>query len=76
MQASDPVRAGIDAALAVFESLGASIEVVRTRPMQEFSDGNRFLLLAEAYAVHQQWMRERPQDYAQMTREKLAPARF
>ena len=76
MQASDPVRAGIDAALAVFESLGASIEVVRTRPMQEFSDGNRFLLLAEAYAVHQQWMRERPQDYAQMTREKLAPGAF
>jgi aspartyl-tRNA(Asn)/glutamyl-tRNA(Gln) amidotransferase subunit A len=74
--ASDEVTSGIEQALSVLESLGASIEEVRTRPLSEFADGNRVILLSEAYAVHEQWMRERPADYAQMTREKLLPGAF
>jgi aspartyl-tRNA(Asn)/glutamyl-tRNA(Gln) amidotransferase subunit A len=76
MIAHPAVDAGIEAALGVLAGLGAEIEEVTTRPLGEFSDGNRVILLSEGYAVHERWMQTRPQDYAEMTRQKLLPGAF
>ena len=70
------VAKGIEDALEVMAGLGAEVETCRTRPLGEFADANRVILLCEAFAVHESWMRTRPQDYARMTREKLLPGAF
>ncbi len=39
--------------------------------MQDFSACGQIILASEAYAVHEQWLRERPQDYGARARERL-----
>lgn len=70
------VDAGIEAALETLSGLGAEVEEVTTQPLGEFIDGNRIILLSEAYAVHREWMQTRPEDYAEMTRAKLLQGAF
>jgi aspartyl-tRNA(Asn)/glutamyl-tRNA(Gln) amidotransferase subunit A len=74
--ASPAVDAGIESALEVMTSLGAQVTEVNTRTLAEFTDCNRVILMSEAYAVHEEWLQTRPQDYAQMTRNKLLPGAF
>lgn len=76
MVASPVVDAGIEAAVAVMANLGAEVSEVRTLPLSDFAAGNRVILLAEAAAIHEQWLRSRPGDYSRLTREKLAPGLF
>src|ERR1700730_15859432 len=40
-------------------------------PLQAFSACGQIILAAEAYAVHEQWLKERPQDYGARARERL-----
>ncbi|NKC14090.1 MAG: amidase [Gammaproteobacteria bacterium] len=74
--ASEAMGGAIDTALGVLESLGAVVADVSTRPLQAFADCNRIILLCEAYAVHEKDLRERPQDYAELTRQRLLPGAF
>ena len=60
MVAHPAVDAGLEAALEVLAGLGAHVEEVSTRPLGEFADGNRVILLSEGYAVHERWMQSRP----------------
>jgi aspartyl-tRNA(Asn)/glutamyl-tRNA(Gln) amidotransferase subunit A len=76
LEADPEVDAGIEAALETLSGLGAEVEEVATQPLGEFLDGNRIILLSEAYAVHREWMQTRPEDYAEMTRNKLLPGAF
>lgn len=74
---ADPqVDAAIESALQVLVRLGAKVTEVSTLPLSEFIDAQRVLMLSESYAVHRDWLRSRPQDYARMTREKLLPGAF
>lgn len=76
MQADAEMAAGIEAALEVFEQLGATVQEVRTAPLEEFVACNRILLTAEAFAIHESWMRERPQDYGALARERIMAGMF
>ena len=40
------------------------------------SPWKRTILSSEAYAIHEKWLRERPQDYGSLTREKLLSGAF
>jgi aspartyl-tRNA(Asn)/glutamyl-tRNA(Gln) amidotransferase subunit A len=70
------VDKNIDDTLQILAGLGAEIVEVRTRPLAEFADANRVVLLSEGFAVHEKWMQTRPEDYAEMTRQKLLPGAF
>jgi aspartyl-tRNA(Asn)/glutamyl-tRNA(Gln) amidotransferase subunit A len=70
------MAASIEQAVATLESLGAVVREVETLPLQQFAACNRTLLVSEAYAVHERWLRERPQDYGDLTRERLFPGAF
>lgn len=73
----DPeISSGIENALHLLDSLGAAIEDVETAPLGEFATLNRIILSAEAYAIHENWLRDRPQDYASNTRERIMPGAF
>ena len=76
MLATPAVAEGIERALAVLAGLGAEIVDIETRSLQDFAACNRVILLAEACSIHARWLRERPQDYSALTRERLLPGLF
>ncbi len=76
LDAQDEMAASIDAAAATLRDLGATVEEVEMPPLSEFAAINRVILLSEAYAIHEEWLQERPGDYAHFTRERLLPGAF
>jgi len=76
MVADPEMSAGIDTAVAKLSELGASVRELKTAPLQQYAACNRTILTAEAYAVHEKWLRERPHDYGDLTRERLFPGAF
>jgi aspartyl-tRNA(Asn)/glutamyl-tRNA(Gln) amidotransferase subunit A len=76
LDAQDEMAASIDAAAATLRDLGATVEEVEMPPLSEFAAVNRVILLSEAYAIHEEWLQERPGDYAHFTRERLLPGAF
>ncbi len=76
MVADPEVVAGIEAAVKVLEGLGASVREISTFPLAEFLGINRIILTSEAYAIHETWLREKPQDYGRRTRQRLLTGAF
>ncbi len=74
-ESDNPVSAatlkGINDAADTFRALGAEVRDVTLPSLAEFNACGWILLLAEAFAVHETWMRERPQDYGKYMRERL-----
>jgi len=68
--------AGIAAAIDVLRRLGAEIQTVRLSPLQRYTECGRTIQMSEAYAIHERDLKERPQDYAAITRSKLLPGAF
>lgn len=76
MQADGEMVAGIEQTLAVLRDLGAEIVDIATQPLDDFAACNRLILLAEACAIHARWLREKPEGYSALTRERLMPGLF
>ena len=73
----DPEMVGsIETAVKVLAELGASVREISTAPLSEFAACNRTILTTEAFAIHEKWLRERPQDYASLTRERFLSGAF
>ncbi|MDP6705515.1 MAG: amidase [Alphaproteobacteria bacterium] len=74
---ADPeMTAAIEAALKTLQGLGAEVREIEARPLRAYAACNRTILLSEAFAVHEQWLKERPEDYGALTRERLLPGAF
>ena len=76
MEGDPEMVAGIEAALTVLADLGADVREIETAPLGEYNACNRTILASEAYAVHEKWLRERPQDYGRLTRERILSGAF
>lgn len=50
-----------DAACRTLESLGAQVSDITVPPLIDFADSNRIIMVSEAYALHEQDFRARPQ---------------
>ena len=74
--AEPDMAAAIDDAAERFAALGAVVEEVELGPLSDYAGVNRVILTSEAYAVHEQWLKQRPGDYAHFTRERLLPGAF
>ncbi|TQM06519.1 amidase [Pseudonocardia kunmingensis] len=73
-RALDPaLTAAVDTAAARLEKGGAQVQDVRTPMIDELAATYPVIVGAEAYATHAHWLRERPQDYQEITRERLLP---
>jgi aspartyl-tRNA(Asn)/glutamyl-tRNA(Gln) amidotransferase subunit A len=70
------VEASIEQAVERLAREGAQVSEVRTEPLQRYAAVNRVILTSEAWSVHARWLRERPQDYGALTRERLMPGAF
>ncbi len=73
---SPATRAAIDHALDVFEHLGADIREVTLSPMAEYHAVGSIILTAEAYAVHEPWLKDRFNDYGELFRDRVALGAF
>jgi aspartyl-tRNA(Asn)/glutamyl-tRNA(Gln) amidotransferase subunit A len=68
----DPeVEAAVREAVAVLEGLGAQVRETALPHIQEAPLATSAIMLPEALAVHQKWMRERPGDYGDDVRLRL-----
>jgi len=76
MKADPEMAAGIEAAVAKLADLGAEVREIRTAPLGEYLACNRTILTSEAFAMHEKWMRERPQDYGALARERIMAGAF
>lgn len=75
-QADPAVVRGLDAAVEVLRTLDADVQPVRLPSLAHWSACGRVIQQAEQYAVHQGWLRERPQDYCALSRTKLVAGAF
>ncbi len=76
MQADPEVAEGIETAVKKLAELGAEVREIQTTPLAEYNACNRTLLTSEAFALHEKWMRERPQDYGALARERIMAGAF
>jgi len=76
MIAHPEVTAALDEAARVMKREGASVRDIRLPRLQDLAGVQRVFMLAESWAVHAQWLRERPADYAQVSRRKLMGGAF
>jgi len=72
MPAAPEMRAAIDAAVRVLEGEGAEIVEVDPGPLQDYSRVNRIILWAEAWSIHEAWLKEKPEAYGRLGRERLS----
>ncbi|HEY1411792.1 MAG TPA: amidase [Rhodopila sp.] len=69
---SPATKQGIDDALEIFRSQGAEIRDVTLSSMMDYNAPGWLILTAEAYAVHEPWLKTRFNDYGELLRDRLA----
>jgi len=69
---SPATKQGIEDALDIFRRQGAEIRDVTLSPMMDYNAPGWLILTAEAYAVHEPWLKERFNDYGELLRDRLA----
>jgi aspartyl-tRNA(Asn)/glutamyl-tRNA(Gln) amidotransferase subunit A len=69
---SPATRKGIDDALDVLGKSGAEISDVTLSPMMDYNAPGWLILTAEAYCVHEPWLKSRFNDYGELLRDRLA----
>ncbi len=62
--------------MAAFERDGARVTPVTLPSLNEFAAVNRVILNTEAWSIHAPWLRTRPGDYGQLTRQRLMAGAF
>jgi aspartyl-tRNA(Asn)/glutamyl-tRNA(Gln) amidotransferase subunit A len=65
------VRRVVEEAIGVLSGAVASVDEMELPSSDDLLATEFVILFAEAAAVHQPWLRTRPQDYAALTRERL-----
>ena len=76
MPAHPEVTAALEDAARILEVEGALVETTTLPSLSEFAAANRVILCAEAWSIHQTWLRERPGDYGALARRRLLPGAF
>ena len=76
MVADPEVMAALDEVERVLRQEGAEVRNIALPRLQELAAVQRIILLAETWAVHAKWLRERPQDYSTPCRRKVLPGAF
>lgn len=69
---SNAVRQGYEAALAILREQGAQIVELEMPPLQDYQATTLVIMLCEAFAIHEPWMRERFRDYGEILRDRIA----
>jgi Asp-tRNA(Asn)/Glu-tRNA(Gln) amidotransferase A subunit family amidase len=68
---TDASARAIGAALDVFRDLGCVVRDVLLPPLADWMACGFLILLAEAFAVHERWLKDRPEHYGASFRESM-----
>jgi len=69
--ASDETRAAFDGAVEVLRGLGAAISEIELPPLGRYNAAAFLIARGEGFAIHEKSLRERPQDYGALARDRL-----
>lgn len=72
LRATPAVRVGVEHLVEVLRDEGAEIREVTLPPLGDFHAAGWIILMAEALAIHEPWLRTRFDDYGEILRERLA----
>jgi aspartyl-tRNA(Asn)/glutamyl-tRNA(Gln) amidotransferase subunit A len=64
-------QTGIDTAVAVFRSLGATVEDVTVSPLQDWHACGSLISIVERAAAYEEWARTRPGDFSERVQRRL-----
>lgn len=67
-----PVQKGIDDAVELLRGQGAVVREVVLPSLQEFQACGFLILVAEGYALHEQWLKTRWREYGELFRTRVA----
>ncbi len=70
--ANPAVRAAIEDAIALYKSEGAEIRDITLPSLEDYRAPGFIILIVEAFAVHEPWLRTRYNDYGELLRDRLA----
>jgi aspartyl-tRNA(Asn)/glutamyl-tRNA(Gln) amidotransferase subunit A len=72
-RAGDETRTAMDDALAILSGLGAEVVEVTLPSIDDYQAVYRAIVMAEAFAIHEAELRERPDAYSAVTRYRILP---
>ncbi|MFM9939764.1 MAG: amidase [Hyphomicrobiaceae bacterium] len=73
---SNDVGAAFEASMDVLRTAGAKVTDIRLPPLQDWFACGMLLMISEAYAVHEPWLKERYNDYGEYFRDRCALGAF
>jgi len=76
LPAHPETTAALEIVERVLEAEGALVRPVTLPSLTEFAAVNRVILTSEAWAIHAKWLREQPQNYGELSRQRLMPGAF
>ena len=76
MQADPEMAKAIEDALDVLRGLGAEVRDMTLAPLDQYAATNRVIPLSEAFAIHEKWFQERPEDYGELARQRIMGGAF
>jgi aspartyl-tRNA(Asn)/glutamyl-tRNA(Gln) amidotransferase subunit A len=76
MIADGEVAAALEDVARVLTREGATVRTTQLPPLSELAAVRRVIMEAEAWAIHSNWLIERPADYARTTRRRLLAGAF
>jgi aspartyl-tRNA(Asn)/glutamyl-tRNA(Gln) amidotransferase subunit A len=68
---SPATRKGIDDAIKTFGELGAQVRQIKISPLQDWGACGWVILMSEAFAVHEAWMKTSMEKYGERLRDRL-----
>jgi aspartyl-tRNA(Asn)/glutamyl-tRNA(Gln) amidotransferase subunit A len=68
--------ASLDAAAELLRDCGADVDELVLEPLAQYESVQRVIQMAEAYSVHQRWLRDRPGEYGALGRRRLLAGAF
>ncbi len=66
------VQKGIDDAVELFRNQGASVREVVLPSLQDFQACGSLILMTEAFALHEKWLKTRWNEYGELFRDRVA----
>lgn len=70
------VAAAMAESIGVLERLGAKVADVSLPPLQDWASAGMLIMIAEAYAVHEPWLKTRYNDYGELFRDRVVMGAF
>jgi aspartyl-tRNA(Asn)/glutamyl-tRNA(Gln) amidotransferase subunit A len=71
MQASEAIRLALEEAAKVFRGLGAEVRDVTLPSLQDWTACGMVIMMSEAYALHEPWLKTRMGEYGEYFRDRV-----